>query len=300
VTDLVIRALSAGEEHLFDLLPVPALVGPAAFGRSYRRRAEVGEYRPQWTWVALRGGTIVARAAWWGGPADESPVVLDWFDFTEPAAGTALLQAAPLRYDYCLLLPPGWRDQPPVRAAAQARVDAATAVGMRPLVERYQYRWTPACGLPARPDRLTYRPEPDDAAILDVLRRIHQGTLDAHARRTIAADGLDAAAREDLEILHWFPSPRDWWRQAFTPAGDLVGLVVPARNYADPVVGLVGVVPERRGNGYGYDLLVECTHLLVTDGADRVVAATDTTNTPMAAAFAKAGYPVTQEQLFLT
>jgi len=298
MTDMVIRPLSAGEEQLFDQLPDPALVGPAAFGRTYRGLAETGEYRPEWTWVALRGDSVVARAAWWGGPADESPAALDWFDFTEPQAGTALLQAAPLHYEYCLRLPPKWRNQPAVRAAAQARIDAVTAAGMRPLVERYNYRWTPECGLPARPGRLTFRPEPDDAMIFDVLRRIHHGTLDAHARRTIAADGVDAAAREDLDILHWFPSPREWWRQAFTPSGELVGLTVPARNYTDPVVGIIGVVPEHRGNGYGYDLLVECTHLLVAAGADRVVAGTDITNTPMAAAFARAGYPITQERIF--
>jgi len=69
VTDLVIRPLTAGEEHLFDLLPDPGLVGPAAFGGSYRHRLAAGEYRPQWTWVALRGGTVVAcRSA----PATES------------------------------------------------------------------------------------------------------------------------------------------------------------------------------------------------------------------------------------
>jgi RimJ/RimL family protein N-acetyltransferase len=298
MTDLVIRPLTAGEEDLFDQLPDPGLVGLAAFGGSYRRMADANEYRPEWTWVALRGDTVVARAAWWGGPTDADPGALDWFDFTEPAAGTALLQAAPLRYEYVLRVPPRWRDQPQVRAAAQARIDAVTAAGMRPLVERYQYRWTPDCGLPPRPGRLRYRPEPDDAVILDVLRRMHVGTLDAHARRTIAASGLDAAAQEDLDILRWFPSPRDWWRLAYTPAGEVVGLSVPARNYSDPVVGIIGVVPEQRGHGYGYDLLVECTHLLVAAGADRAVAATDMANAPMAAAFAKAGYPITQERLY--
>jgi hypothetical protein len=35
MTDLVIRPLSAGEEHLFDSLPDPGLVGFAAFGDTY-------------------------------------------------------------------------------------------------------------------------------------------------------------------------------------------------------------------------------------------------------------------------
>ena len=77
--------------------------------------------------MAFRGDAVVARAAWWGGPADSAPVVLDWFDFTDAEAGTALLRSAPLHCEYGLLLPPGWRDRPPVRAAAQARIDAATA-----------------------------------------------------------------------------------------------------------------------------------------------------------------------------
>ncbi|MCO6005046.1 GNAT family N-acetyltransferase [Actinoallomurus purpureus] len=95
-------------------------------------------------------------------------------------------------------------------------------------------------------------------------------------------------------------SPREWWRLAYTPGGDLVGLVVPTRNHTAPVVGLIGVVPEQRGHGYAFDLLAECTHLLACQGAERILADTDVTNTPMVAAFAKAGYPITQERIFFT
>jgi RimJ/RimL family protein N-acetyltransferase len=58
-------------------------------------------------------------------------------------------------------------------------------------------------------------------------------------------------------------------------------------------------VPEHRGRGYAYDLLVEATHRLAGEGADRIVAATDQANLPMAAAFAKAGYPIAQERIDL-
>jgi RimJ/RimL family protein N-acetyltransferase len=170
---------------------------------------------------------------------------------------------------------------------------------MSPFVERLRYRWTPADGLPDRPGRLVFRPEPDDERILDVLRRIVVGSLDAHEQRTRDTDGVDAAARDEMEFLHWMPSPRDWWRLAFTRDGDLVGLTVPGRNYANPVIGIIGVVPEQRGHGYAYDLLIEATHLLVAEGVEEIVAETDTTNTPMAANFAKAGYPITQERVYL-
>jgi RimJ/RimL family protein N-acetyltransferase len=298
VTGLVIRPLTAGEEPLFNSLADPALVGPAAFGARYADIAARGNYRPANTWVALRDGVVVARAAWWGRPDEPAPAVLDWFDFTDQDAAVQLLRTAPGPAEYSLALPPGWHGQPSVAAAARRRIGAAEAVGMTELVERYGYRWTSACGLPARPGRLEFRPETDDDVILDLFRRVHQGSLDAHAQRAVAASGLDAAAAEDLEILRLMPGPREWWRLA-TADGDVVGLTVPSRNYTDPVIGYVAVLPEHRGRGYAYDLLVEATHLLVAEGADRIVANTDVTNLPMAATFAKAGYPVTDHRIDL-
>ncbi|MEU1798502.1 GNAT family N-acetyltransferase [Streptomyces californicus] len=302
MTDLVIRALTTSDAHLFHALQDASLVGRGAFGHRYAPVAEGGEYRPDWTWVALRDGTVVARAAWWAAPDDTAPVALDWFDFAdgEEEAGAELLRRSPLRAEFSLLVPPGWREMPEARAAAEARIDAARAAGMEVLVERYRYEWTPDCPLPERPGRLTFRPEPDDAVILDVLRRCHSVTLDAHARRAIAGPGgLDAAAQAELDIFHWFPSPREWWQLAFTPDGEVAGIHVPAHNPNGPCIGFIGVVPEARGHGYGYDLLVECTRFLVERGAESIAGATDRGNTPMAAAFARAGHPVAQERIDL-
>ncbi|ONK10650.1 GNAT family N-acetyltransferase [Streptomyces sp. MP131-18] len=297
-TDLVIRALAEDEaREVFTSLPAPGLVGRPLLGPPHDRYgtlASGGAYRPEWTWVALRGGEVVARAAFWGGPEDAAPIALDWFDFTDRAAAVQLLRRTPLRADFELILPPEWRADSAVRAAAEARIDAAREAGYRPLVERYRYTWTPACGLPERPGRLEFRPEPDDAVILEVLRRVHSSTLDAHALRAVEQGGIALAAQDELDFFHWCPSPRDWWRLAWTPGGDLVGIEVPARNQTTPVVGFIGVVPEQRGHGYGYDLLVECTHALAAEGAGRIEAATDLGNAPMAAAFTRAGYPVTQ------
>lgn len=83
------------------------------------------------------------------------------------------------------------------------------------------------------------------------------------------------------------------------PGGELVGSSVPSRNYGDPLIGYLGVIPEHRGHGYAYDLLVEATHILAGEGVDRIVAGTDQTNYPVAATFAKAGYPIDQERIDL-
>lgn len=308
--DLVIRALVESEARsVFTSLPDPGIVGRPLLGRPYTTVGEGGEYRPDWTWVALRADRVVARAACWAGPGDEVPRVLDWFDFApgEEEAGIRLLREMPLKVDFELVLPPGWRTEPAVRAAADARIDAATAAGYRPLVERFRYTWTPECGLPEHPGRLRFRPEPDDERILDVLRRIERGTLDAHARRALSSagaddleDGVEQAAQEELEHFRWLESPREWWQLAHTPEGALVGLHVPGRIPSGPAVGFIGVVPEQRGNGYAYDLLAECTRLLHGEGAESIAASTDLGNTPMAAAFEKAGYPVVEHRYCMT
>ena len=297
MSDISIRPLVAGETQLFDSLPDRGLVGRSLLGHGYAMIGDGGEYRPEWTWVALRENTVVARAAWWGKAGDEAPAALDWFDFTDPDAAVRLLETAPLHAEYGLHLPPDWRERPEVAAAARARSEAVEAAGMRKLVERLRYTWTPECGVPRHSGRLRFRAEPRDEQILDVLRQIAHDSLDAHTRRMLEQAGPDAAAQDAFDFLRWLPSPREWWRLAFTSDGDLVGIQVPADGGDGACVGFIGAVPGRRGHGYAYDLLAQCTHDLVATGAQRIVAATDQGNLPMAAHFATAGYPITQETI---
>lgn len=298
--DLIVRPLAAGEQGLFHALThaVDPRVYPADL--DYDQLCAAGEYRPEWTWIAVRDGTVVGRAVYWAGPDDIEPLALDWLDFgTDTAVGAALLRAAPFRVEYSIDVRSSWRDEPDLRAAVSARLAAAHAAGMRPLTERLVYTWTPDDGLPERPGRLEFRSEQDDDVLFDVLRRIHIDTLDQHAQQDIRRGGLDAAARSELEFMHWMPSLHQWWRLAYTPEGELVGIAVPGRNHAGPVVGLIGVVPEQRGHNYSYDLLVECTHILAEQSVTQIKAATDTTNRPMAASFARAGYPLKVERTTL-
>jgi RimJ/RimL family protein N-acetyltransferase len=295
MSDLIVQPLAAGEEALFDSLPDPGLVGYAPLGVTYA----TGDYRLEWTWIALRDGVVVARAVWWGGPDDTEPKALDWFDFTDADAAAHLLRTAPLSAEYSLVLPPKWRDDPAVHAAATARLDAATAAGMTYLVERYTYTWTPDCGLPNRSTRLEFRPEPDDDVIFNLFRRVNETSVDAHVRRVIEEKGLDASARDDLDYLLWMPSPREWWRLAYTPDGELVGLAAPCYHYSAHCIGYIAVLPEQRGHGYSYDLLAEATHMLAGEGAQKIVAGTDVPNVRMAKTSARVGYPVTRHRIDL-
>lgn len=112
--------------------------------------------------------------------------------------------------------------------------------------------------------------------------------------------GAERAAREDLEFYLGMPGERSWWRLAHTPDGRLAGLAVPSRTAYGPNVGYLGVLPGLRGRGYVHDLLAEVTRFHAARGAQRVTGTTDTANTPMAAAFARAGYRNTGVRLQLS
>lgn len=311
--DVTVRPLADGELHLFDTL---VLDGPAFGppGRDFLATAADHHYRPEWTWVAQRGDRVVARAAWWGGPDDAHPYALDWFDVGPDedavAVGARLLRAAHesgavqaadgTLAQYHLFLPPDPHLLPEVRPAVEERMAAAGQAGLRPFVERLRFEWDPSTGVPAPAGRLRFDPAPDDAALLGLLERINVGTLDAHARRDLDRQGPAAAARVQLEDMGWMPAPRSWWRTAATPDGDLVGLVMPSRNYQCAVIAYIGVVPEHRGRGYVDDLLAEGTAVLAAEGAELIRADTDADNAPMAASFARAGYRIVGRRIVMT
>ncbi|GLQ57193.1 GNAT family N-acetyltransferase [Devosia nitrariae] len=313
MTELVIRPLRPGETELFLSYPFPRQRELWETGRDHAALLASGEYRPEHTWVAIRDGIVVARACWWTGQGDERPASLDWIE-AEPGPqqvelATRLLLAAHetmrndegKRPDCHLFLPPGWRDNEALRVAGEARLQAAQNAGLTLFVERFSYRWSAERdGLPARSDRLEFRPA-EDSQMLAALRQVLIGTLDAHDRRNVAAHGIDRAAELQLQGLNWFPSPRDWWQLAYTGSGELVGVIVPARNYTMPTIGYLGVVPRERGRGYVNDLLAEMAwRLSELAPGEEVGADTDFDNVPMARAFTRAGFRTTEEHLVLT
>ena len=263
-------------------------------------------YRPEWSWVALRHGGVVARVAFSGPPDAELPFAMGSLEIgTRPhrvETGVALVRAAYAaltgggtgdggRPEYRQFLPVDWHQHAGMRAAVADRRTVARLAGLRFLVERIELRWPaePGMALLPRPGRLAFRPVSDDAELLAVVRGTLQGSLDAHARRDVARDGVDAAAHAFVEEL---PGPRSLVRLAYNPAGRCVGITVPGLRPWGADISYVGVLPEHRGNGYADELLLEAGHLLVDGGGTEIVAATDVSNTPMVAAFARCGYMV--------
>ena len=197
---LIVRPLNEDELDLFLALSGQVGSRHPQLPYNFSDMLAAGHYRPGWTWVALRGGRLVARAAWWGAPNDEHPSLLDWFELgSDPdrvEAGARLLRAANQalrtedgrRPEYQLFLPADWRTQPKLGAAIEDQLAAAGRAGMELLDERRRYEWTPDAGLPRRSERLIFRPvsASDTDQVLAALGKISRGSLDLHTVREVA------------------------------------------------------------------------------------------------------------------
>ncbi|MCP2312493.1 GNAT family N-acetyltransferase [Kitasatospora paracochleata] len=267
----------------------------------YRRFLADGSYRPAHTWIAEdASGRLLARAVWWTFPDGERPLALDcvWVDdsVADPAALAAeLLGAAHAAFgpgelpEYHLFLPPDWRADPAVADAVDRRREAARRAGLGDALERVRYAWTADAPVPPASGALVFAPA-SDADFVEAFRRVAAGSLDDDTRRGLARTDPLTQARETLADYLSMPGDRAWWRLARTPDGALAGVALPSANQGGPVVGYLGVVPELRGRGLVDGLLAEITRSHAERGASRIGADTDLGNTPMAAAFERAGY----------
>lgn len=270
----------------------------------FREETAANRMRPEWTWLAEEGSRIVGRALWWGREDSERPLTLDCLHVLPDvpdrvALATELLSRAHAEFaatpEYQLILRE--RDDDPVVADAVAwRSTAAKVAGLTDVIKRLRYEWTPTAGLPAPPGRLLFRPATDEE-FLPVFRRIAVGSLDVATQQELAVMDADSQARADLEFYRSCPGERSWWRLAETPDGELVGLAIPSATPYHRNVGYLGVLPELRGRGYVDDILGDITRFHAAEGADRITATTDVPNTPMAKAFERANYRMTEVRM---
>ncbi|MFI7419324.1 hypothetical protein [Nonomuraea sp. NPDC049684] len=222
-----------------------------------RYLAELAEnmYRPEWTWIAEVGERVVGRALWWGPRDSAHPVALDCLD-VDPAVGERTAIAAelirralavfPRPVQYAIKVAGGWRADPATSAAVEWRRAAARAAGLTQEVERLQFKWTPADGVPTVGGALRFV-EASDEEFLAVFARIAEGSLDFQTRTSVAAKGVDATAREEMDFDLGAPGKREWWRIAWTPEGEVAGMAIPSATPYSVNVGYLGVVHVSAG-----------------------------------------------------
>jgi RimJ/RimL family protein N-acetyltransferase len=302
--DLTLRPITGPDElDLFNRLPY-------VLNQEVGGDVTAGRRRPEWLWLALRGDRVVARAGWWSRAGDRHPLLMDIFDIDgDLDDGVRLLKTAlavvvpagATPPQYLRFLPADWRDHQHTRQAVDDRMGVLQRVGAKLFVERLRLEWRPGTPVAELSGRLTFRPVRNPGELIELMTLALDGTLDAHSRDDLTRMTRRQAAREQYhDEFERYASPHEWWRIATLPDGEPVGFVIPAHNGYHPIIAYLGVVPAHRGHGYIHDVLAEGTSLLAAQNVPRIRAATDFGNTPMAAAFARAGYVTFERQIDMT
>ncbi|MGI5146270.1 acetyltransferase [Plantactinospora sp. CA-294935] len=282
MTDLVVRPLVAGEESLFDSMPDPL---PQLRQVGYAEGLAGGGYRPEHTWVALRAGRVVGRAAWVLPPGAVGAPWLERFDLdAEPEVGAVLLRAAHRALGgariYYAALPAHWRRRPEVLAVVEAPMAAARLAGLVERGERLRCSWT-GTPLPTPSGRYTFRPATDAAEINALVARIAEPDVLTGKEVARAVAGVDLAT----DPLAWLGRPVENWRIAFD-AGQPVGLVGTAGDACYPLVAYLGLLDEAvRG-----ELLAEAVRVLAEGGAREVLADVDAHRVRVLAELERTGF----------
>jgi hypothetical protein len=282
MTDLVIRPLVAGEETLFDDLPDPL---PQLRQISYADGLAGGGYRPENTWIALRAGRVVGRAAWLQLPGAVGDPWLERFDLAaEAEVGAALLRAAHQAFGaprvYYAAAPPYWRRLPEVLAVLRPPMAAARLAGLVERDERLRCSWT-GTPLPASSGRYTFRPVTGPAEVNAMIARIDQPEVLTGKETALAVAGVDLAT----DPLAWLTGPATEWRIALA-GGEPVGLVGTAGEACFPLIGYLGLLDD----GVRGELLAEAVRTLAAAGAREVVADVDAHRVATVAELERTGF----------
>jgi len=262
-----------------------------------------GSMRPEWCFLAEDGDHPVGRVAFWTLPGMEEPFALvlldaDW-EGDYAAVGKRLL-----RYSLDAAHTLGAEDiehvidDPPIRPQfqhhANRRIELLESVGfsLRRETSRFERRGTEP---PTEPGRLMFRTleEVGKEAFIEAIVRVSEGTLDREIRAEREKLGTRRAAQEFFDDASRVQHDSAWWRLAYAPNGELAGLIMPAEPPGFLTIFYVGVAPDMRGQGYVDDLLAAGTATLHEAGNKNdnpLIADTDVSNEPMAAAFGRAGW----------
>lgn len=302
--DLTLRPITGPDElGLFNSLPY-------VLNDEVGSDLAAGRRRPEWLWLALRGDRVVARAGWWSRAGDPHPLLMDIFDIDGDAddgvrllttALPAVVPAGGTPPEYGRFLPPDWRDHRHTRQAVDERMGALERVGAKLFVERLRLEWRPGTPVAELSGRLAFRPVRNPGELIELMTLALEGTLDAHSRDGLTRMPPGQAAQEQYDNeLERYASPHEWWRIATLADGEPVGFVIPAHNGYNPIIAYLAVVPAHRGHGYVHDVLAAGTSLLAAQNVPRIRAATDVGNSPMAAAFTRAGYVTFERKIDMT
>lgn len=272
-------------------------VSDSALSERLAQDLDAGTVRPDWCWLAVDHGRVVARHHWWGPAGAAAPIVLVPVDAPgdDPDVAVALVEHArdelQVRDAWAEITIPGaagdpWRDRP-------QRVRLLERAGFVFSVDRVRVEWTGGEIEPApRSDRLGFVPAETltEDELVDLFAAVADDSLDHGMRTEREVIGRTEEARRRVEFLRGYPGIDGRMYVATDADGTVVGYVAAADHDGTGVIAEIGVAEGSRGRRYVDDLLATGLATLAAAGVARVVADTDLANVPMRHAFARAGF----------
>lgn len=135
---------------------------------------------------------------------------------------------------------------------------------------------------------------------IDVIEKVTEGTLDKDDLDCVRKFGSRKAAINYFNILKDIDFNAEWWKLAYTYSDELVGLVVPQKfDERVGAINYIGVLQEKRGNGYVKDLLIEGIRILNENGIKKIIGDIDVSNYPLEKALNNLDFKVDCRMLVL-
>jgi len=272
-------------------------LGGGGLADAVRRFWKEGRSSPDVCFVAEQDAKPVGRVYFHHGPSSTERYMFgmyvdDSVDFRETGRellGTALTGLAQSGATCAMAAIYDIYEKNPAR-----KQELLESFGFRQFQEKKRYVWQDSGVEVEVPTRLEFRSLAvvGEDAFTEAARRVTEGTLDRADQADLAKHGLGAAGRMYMAVLKDVEFLPDEWQLGYLDDGRLCGLVGPQRIVVgnEGTINYIGVVPELRGTGHGFDLLMKGTALLQRRGLKTVVAETDVENLPMHAALERAGY----------
>jgi ribosomal protein S18 acetylase RimI-like enzyme len=143
------------------------------------------------------------------------------------------------------------------------------------------------------PKRLNFKTLQDvgEQTFIEAIEIVTEGTLDRDDLNSMNEHGSKEAALIYFNMLKDIDFNPQWWQVAYDANHEFVGLVVPQKFDEDcGAINYIGVSPDKRGNGYINDLLLEGSNLIFDDNIQKIIADIDVENFPLEKSLNALGY----------
>ncbi|WP_291576342.1 GNAT family N-acetyltransferase [Clostridium sp. UBA4548] len=135
---------------------------------------------------------------------------------------------------------------------------------------------------------------------INAIEKVTVGTLDEDDLAWVKEFGSKEAAIKYFNLLKDIDYTEGWWKLAYNREQELLGLVVPQR-LTEGIGGInyIGVIPEKRGQGYINHLVIEGVKTLKDNNIKKVIADIDVKNYPLYKVLQKQGFKLDCTMLVL-